>query len=57
MRRVLFTSLFITFFMVGNLSAQHEEKMPALDNPISVQYLKKNETREIVPHHSHNINP
>jgi hypothetical protein len=28
--------------MVGSLSAQHEEKIPMLDNPMSVPYLKKN---------------
>ncbi|MDR1583598.1 MAG: heparinase II/III-family protein [Prevotellaceae bacterium] len=42
MKRSLFISLLISIFMSVNLSAQHEEKMPLLDNPVSVRYLKKN---------------
>jgi hypothetical protein len=42
MKRILFILSLINILMTGSLSAQHEEKIPTLDNPMSARYLKKN---------------
>ncbi|MDR0699682.1 MAG: hypothetical protein LBG28_10770 [Tannerella sp.] len=42
MRHIVIILFFLGIFMTGNMPAQEKRNIPALDNPMSVRYLRKN---------------